>query len=329
MENGEWKIEITAGGSNVVHFPFSILHFLLSCLLFTACSSSDKVSIEGRILHMNQATFYVYSVDQLINDYDTITVQGGRFEYERPISKDGVLVLLFPNYSQLPIFARQGDDISIDGDAAKLSELEVSGNDDNKLMTEWRMDTKDMTYAEQQKRVEDFVMQHTDSPVSVWLVRSYFIDTEAANFTRATKLLKNIVKAEPGNIMAKTLLSKVQLCGKLNPGEKIRPFKAKDINGRTITQEDLMHGEKTVVVWNTHDYQGQNMVREVGGQGSDALSICLDVDIRRCREVLKNYNATGIITICDDQLFESPLISAFGITTLPFKLKLKDGKVVE
>ena len=86
----------------------TILAFMLS-----SCSSDgDKVKIDARFLNMNQASFYVYSPDGAINGIDTITVNGGRFTYEKEIVQDGTLVLVFPNYAVMPVFRETGGKIS-------------------------------------------------------------------------------------------------------------------------------------------------------------------------------------------------------------------------
>ena len=50
--------------------------------LATACTgNSNGVEIEGRLLNMNQADFFLYSPDGAIPTIDTIHVMGGRFVY--------------------------------------------------------------------------------------------------------------------------------------------------------------------------------------------------------------------------------------------------------
>ena len=53
---------------------------------------------------MNQGEFYVYSPDGAITGIDTIRVQGGRFAYEIPCEEEGTIVIVLPNYSEIPVF---------------------------------------------------------------------------------------------------------------------------------------------------------------------------------------------------------------------------------
>ena len=78
--------------------------FLL--LLLGSCSGkSGRFKMEGRFLHLNQGQVLVYSPDGGIDGLDTINIQGGRFVYETEMRDPSTLVLVFPNYSEQPIFA--------------------------------------------------------------------------------------------------------------------------------------------------------------------------------------------------------------------------------
>lgn len=47
-------------------------------------------------------------------------------------------MLVFPNFSEQPIFAKSGKSVEIKADASHLKEMEVSGTEDNELMTKFR-----------------------------------------------------------------------------------------------------------------------------------------------------------------------------------------------
>ena len=86
--------------------------------LATACTgNSNGVEIEGRLLNMNQADFFLYSPDGAIPTIDTIHVMGGRFVYENTNVKEGTLVIVFPNFKTIPVFVSPGASIDIKGDA--------------------------------------------------------------------------------------------------------------------------------------------------------------------------------------------------------------------
>ena len=94
---------------------------LSSLFLWSACGTkSDHFRLEGHFLHLNQGEFYVYSTDGIMNGIDTIKVNGGRFTYEIPCESEGTLMLVFPNFSEQPIFAEPGKSVDISADASHL-----------------------------------------------------------------------------------------------------------------------------------------------------------------------------------------------------------------
>lgn len=90
---------------------------------------------------MNQGQFYVYSPDGAISGIDTIKVQGGRFAYEIPCEEEGTIVIVLPNYSEIPVFVKPGENVDLKADASHIKDIEVTGTKDNERMTEWRKNT--------------------------------------------------------------------------------------------------------------------------------------------------------------------------------------------
>ena len=78
-----------------------LIYLLTLTLVLVACGTrSGYFKIEGHLLNLNQGEFYVYSTDGLINGIDTIKVEGGHFSYETPCQRQGILMLVFPNFSE-------------------------------------------------------------------------------------------------------------------------------------------------------------------------------------------------------------------------------------
>ena len=47
-------------------------------------------------------------------------------------------MLVFPNFSEQPIFAKPGETVDIKADTSHLKELEATGTKDNELMNDFR-----------------------------------------------------------------------------------------------------------------------------------------------------------------------------------------------
>ena len=160
---------------------------------------SNHFKLSGRFLNMNQGEFYVYSPEGGIDGIDTIHVVGGRFTYERPCDHEMTLMLVFPNFSQQPIFAEPGKSVEVKSDASNMKEMEVSGTDANELMTKFRLQTAHIAPPDVTPKAVEFIESHLDSPVSLYLLRTYFIQAPRPDYAQAEKLTKKMLEKQPKN----------------------------------------------------------------------------------------------------------------------------------
>ncbi|MBQ1646571.1 MAG: DUF4369 domain-containing protein, partial [Prevotella sp.] len=166
---------------------------LLTLILVSCGTDSQHFKIDGRFLHLNQGEFYVYSPDGGIDGLDTIKVQAGRFVYETPCTRPCILMMVFPNFSEQPIFAEPGKTVSVQGDASHLKEMETTGTKSNELMTKFRKEVANSSPPETKKQVEQFIKDYPDSPVGVYLVSKYFMQVEP-NYKKANELIEAMLK---------------------------------------------------------------------------------------------------------------------------------------
>ena len=130
-------------------------------LLLSACGvDSNKFRLSGRLRNMNQAMFWVYSPDGAIEGLDTIQVHEGRFAYETELRVPATLIIIFPNFSEQPVFAEPGEEVDIKGDASHLKDMIIKGTDDNDAMTELRMDLNKLMPPEVPKAVAKFINEN-------------------------------------------------------------------------------------------------------------------------------------------------------------------------
>ena len=112
---------------------FSLL-ILLTLVLVACGTDGHHFEVEGKLTNLNQGEFYVYSPDGGIEGFDTIRVEAGRFVYQTECEHSAILMLVFPNFSEQPIFMEPGESVTLDGDASHLKEITTKGTKDNKLM---------------------------------------------------------------------------------------------------------------------------------------------------------------------------------------------------
>lgn len=310
---------------------------LLAVVLTMASCGTRKgyFSIEGRFLNLNQGEFYVYSPDGVIGGVDTIKVNGGRFAMEIPCQRDGVLMLVFPNFSEQPIFAESGEGVDIKADASHLKQMEVSGTDDNKLMTDFRQAIASAAPPEVMKLAEHFVRDNAKSAVAVYLLGKYFVVSgNTAALKKAKELLPVVKKAQPKNGNLVRMENSVKMLLAANVGDRLPSFSATDVNGKPLSPA-MLTGKKTVVcTWASWSYDSQNMMRRIKaivdskGGSVAAIGICLDASSKECRETVKR-EIFSFPNVCDEKLFDGTLLMQLGLHSVPANIIVgSDGRVV-
>lgn len=310
-----------------------IVLFLLLVLMLISCGTrSGHFKMEGRFLHMNQGELYVYSPDGGIDGLDTIKIEAGRFAYEIPCSKPATLVIIFPNYSVQPIFAESGGSVEVKADASHLKEMEVKGTDDNELMTKFRKQIANSSPPDELKYAIQFIKDHPESTVSVYLLNRYLIQTETPDYKQAANLLKILLKEQPGNVTLGRLQRQISGLGTLRVGDKLPNFTAKDINGKLINNATLANQTIIISTWAAWSYESLDFQRALNDAVKAgkiaALGISVDANPKDVRQALKNDDIT-FPNVCDGKMLSTPLLKTFGLTTVPDNIVVRNGKIIE
>ena len=310
-----------------------IVLFLLLVLILISCGTrSGHFKMEGRFLHMNQGELYVYSPDGGIDGLDTIKIEAGRFAYEIPCSKPATLVIIFPNYSVQPIFAESGGSVEVKADASHLKEMEVKGTDDNELMTKFRKQIANSSPPDELKYAIQFIKDHPESTVSVYLLNRYLIQTETPDYKQAANLLKILLKEQPGTVTLGRLQRQISGLGTLRVGDKLPNFTAKDVNGKLINNATLANQTIIISTWAAWSYESLDFQRALNDAVKAgkiaALGISVDANPKEVRQALKNDDIT-FPNVCDGKMLSTPLLKTFGLTTVPDNIVVRNGKIIE
>lgn len=310
-----------------------IVLFLLLVLILISCGTrSGHFKMEGRFLHMNQGELYVYSPDGGIDGLDTIKIEAGRFAYEIPCSKPATLVIIFPNYSVQPIFAESGGSVEVKADASHLKEMEVKGTDDNELMTKFRKQIANSSPPDELKYAIQFIKDHPESTVSVYLLNRYLIQTETPDYKQAANLLEILLKEQPGNVTLGRLQRQISGLGTLKVGDKLPNFTTKDINGKLINNATLANQTIIISTWAAWSYESLDFQRALNDAVKAgkiaALGISVDANPKDVRQALKNDDIT-FPNVCDGKMLSTPLLKTFGLTTVPDNIVVRNGKIIE
>ena len=220
---------------------FLLLLFTIHCSLFTiSCGpDSDHFEMSGQFKGFNQGELYVYAADGPSQKLDTIAIVNGSFEYSAVLDGPRTYVIVFPNFSELPVIGEPGQEVEIEGDASHLKEVEVTGTKENDALTAFRLQTSQMTPPEMAKAAEEFINKNPQALASIYILNKTFIQDETPDYDKALELATVIMKASPENHAIAKL--KKQLEGLKNFKEKgqLPKFTVTDIDGKTVSNVDL------------------------------------------------------------------------------------------
>jgi len=304
-------------------------------LLLAACGVDGKrFRVEGRFLNLNRGEFYVYSTNGLIDGIDTVKLEGGRFTYDIPCEREGTLVMVFPNFSEQPIFAQPGKSVDIEGDASHLKELTVKGTKDNKLMNQFREAIANASPPQVAKIAAMFAADNPTSLVSVYLVRRYFITTPTPNYKEAERLVKLLLAQQPKNGELNRMQTLISTLAKTSVGAPLPAFQARSTKGEKVSQQPYNKAVVAVFnVWSTTNMQSMEIQRMLKQKVRDSkgklqvVSLCVDPILRECNDVLQR-DSISWPNICDGAMFEGDVAKKLGIYTVPFNILLKNGKII-
>ena len=307
--------------------------YILLALILVSCGPSDgRFRLEGQFKNLNQGEFYIYDYEQ--GTKDTIGVLDGRFVYDIALRDTLVLTLMFPNFSELPIFARPGTEVNIDGDVSHLRDVEISGTEENEQMTAFRLRTNDMMPPEVQQQAIQFISQNPQSPVSVYLLRRYCLLVQEPDYNQCYDLCQQLLAAQPSNIPLVRLSTQLQSLQNLRSSGRLPSFSAVDTEGRDVSEQQLKGKANVIFLWASWDYSSQSTMRQLHvlknkyDRDLNIVTIALDGSPSEGESLLRTDSITWP-NICDGLLWQSPVIAQLGLVNLPSAIVIDgNGNIV-
>ncbi len=307
---------------------------LLIIGMVAACGpDGDKFRLQGRLRNLNQGEFWVYSPDGGVVGFDTIEVRSGRFSYEVTLRDPATLIIIFPNYSEQPVFAEGGSEVSIKGDASHLKEMIIEGTDDNERMTELRMELNQTSPPDVPKVVSAFIEEHPTSIASIYLLKRYFVLTRTPDYKEALRLTKMLLEHHPES--GQLIELQKQLRGLQSGGvkTKIPKFSATDVKGRKVSEKDLKGKVNVVSLWASWNFTSTDMQRKLialkkkYGDKLGVVSICIDGQPAECKKRIER-DSLKWSTVCDGRMWDTPLLSKFGMADVPSNIVADEKGVI-
>lgn len=300
-----------------------ILGYILFTLVAVSCSTKkDTFRLEGTFKGFNQGELYIYELNGS-HQLDTISVSKGEFRYEIPLDAPATFVLVFPNFSELPVFGTSGTKVEITADASHLKETKIKGTKENEQMTAFRLKTREQTQPEVAQAATQYIKENATSPVAFYLFQKYFLQVPNPDYQKVGELAETLRRANPNRSDIAVLIRQLPGLKSLKVKGKLPSFTGTDIQGRSVSSADLNAPANIVSVWATWNYESHNVQRQLHSMqtrfGSDRLkiiSICMDAGVKTCQDWVKR-DSIPWSNICDGKMWESPIIQKTGLSYVP------------
>ena len=315
-------------------FSAALFLLLLFSFFLSSCGPDRKTFLlEGSFKGFNQGELYIYGINGS-HRLDTISVVKGQFRYEIMLEDSVTLSLVFPNFSELPIFAEPRAEVEIEGDASHLKETRISGTETNEEMTKFRLQAGGMTPPEATKAAEAYIREHPESPVALYLLNKYFTQIPEPDYKKCIALIGELQKAQPEEPSLKGLAEKMKGLMNKKEGAKIPSFTATDINGKIVKSADLNATVNIIFTWAKWNYESVSMQRQLTyfqqryKDNLKIVGICLDTNKKECRTTAEK-DSVKWSTICDGKMWESPLLKQLGLSYVPDNIMTDSkGKII-
>ena len=314
---------------------------LIVLLAFFGCKkNSDKVALEGNIEGLTYDTLYLYGIDDIFDEVDTIVAKNGKFTHTAKVDTSCIALLYINKQREYPIFLDKGTQITIEGNAANLSSLEVKGNVTNEELTNFQQSIQGIKPEAKEsvrKKAKEFISTHPSSFVSLYLIEQYFVREKSVKAEETRKLLESLAGNLQDNSYYERINEYVTAESTDQDGRFLPYFSLPNPKGEKISRTSSAFSNKYLLInfWASWDGRADNqkklrqLYREFKGNKNFAmLGISLDVDKQAWKEAIKR-DSLGWEQVYDRTGLNSELAKQSGINDLPMNLLLNsEGKIV-
>lgn len=311
-----------------------LLFSLLCSLLLAACHSGNKFSLKGTFKHLENGEFYLFSTDPAWQEFDTVRVENGKFNFSCELTDTLVMTMQYPNFMQMQIVAMPGGTVQIKGDANNLRSVQISGGDDNHLLTVFRHATGGQSNRQQTNMAEAFIRRYPGTFAAEAVLDRYFLSAEDFDAQKLSEFLSLMKRAAPGRPSVRRLNSRYASTLRTREGQILPAFKARSLKGTALSDSSFRGKYLLIWFWSTWNTELaypvthlRSAMRPYNGK-VQTLSVSLDADSSVCLRQIK-LDSIPAHVVCDRLSWRSPLVQAFGIRSLPAAILVDPkGKIV-
>lgn len=307
----------------------SFLPFLSGC-----GNRESNFTLSGHIDGLGNDTLYIYAQEKTENGLDTIIAGNGSFEYSLKVDTVTPLILIVNN-QRLPVFADKLSEVTIQGELAALSGLQIRGGRLNDQLNTFRSKAGSLRPGKAlDQMAERYIREHPDSPTSLYVLDRYFVQRENPDYPQIGELIKLLSVDLQDQAPVKELSGLAELETGVEAGKAAPFFSSKDRTGKSITLNDFKDQHLVMAFWAswaTSTSRELKAIQEVAGKYKKKkvafLGVSLDLERDRWLEALKKDTLAGT-QVTDLKGWESPVVRQYGIGKLPSNLLIGPDKKI-
>lgn len=309
---------------------------IITTLLVASCGpKGTSFRVKGSFTDMEGGELYAYNLSDEHARLDTIIVRNGSFIYGGDIEEVTPMMLVFPNAKEQVIFIAPGTEVSYQATANDMKSYEVKGGEENQLLMQFRMDTRDSNPADTRKAVVSFIKEHPQSAVSVYLLDRYMVQDTEVPVKTISAALDSLLKAQPGNRYLQTIEGRIRTAEATDIGKTIPDFAMPNFHREKLKLWRKSSDYTMLYFWATwcaNQYQERERIKRIASENQNGnmrfVTISFDNELYNWESYVRSDSAY-IENYIQTMAFNSDISLKCGITSLPtYIITDKKHKVV-
>lgn len=299
---------------------------LAALLIFVGCGpSGDSFRFNGSIDGMETGEIYIFNTLDDNARFDTLRIESGKFHYGGVAAEPTPYIILFPNALEQVVFIGPGDEVEYDAVSSALNNYKASGNEENKLMNQFRSDIQNASYSDTQAKARRFMSEHAESVVSLYLFERYFVHNAQTTYKELTEVLEMLRPVHKDQPYFMTLEAQVKAIKGLNIGDTFPDVKLPGVEGKKTALWSTNDSQLTLFLcwttWITSSYEFMSKLRQASNDNTKSqlriVAFSIDNEYDRWRNMTRFDSLTTIEHYCDPRAFDSKPFKQIGASEVP------------
>lgn len=310
--------------------------FSLIIVLLCLCSCRDKANtflLEGHVSSLSHDTIYIYGADALYEHIDTVVTTDGAFRYIAKVDTVTPMWVLFPNNHREMLFADKKLKCTLFADTALAGHVRIMGGTQNALLQEFHSLISNVSDKQRIIAVADsFIRSNPYAEVSIHLLREYFVNQPAPEYTKIKTLIGSMSGNLQDNNYIKSLQPTLNAYKPLAKNSVVNNYNVRDSEGKYIATSEYKNTYLLLTFWASWDEESRQRQRELVALKEkyedcnfDILSISLDTDRDAWLQAIAADSATWR-QACDLDGWNTGLVQRLQVSHLPTNVLLNPSR---